>query len=80
MLSLMLSTYQESVQVNLVPASISDEELELNICNTLSLTGHDVRQDDSQVCHRLKKERLLSRNLNAENINAESLLTGNTSK
>ena len=31
---------RESVEVNLVPPSISDEELELNICKALSLTGH----------------------------------------
>ena len=32
---------QESVEVN--PPSISDEELELNVCKALSLTGHEVK-------------------------------------
>ena len=47
---------RESVEVNHVPPSISDEELELNICNALSLTGHEVKPDDLQACHRLKKK------------------------
>ena len=47
---------QESVEVNPVPPSISDEELELNICQALSLTGHEVKPDDLQACHRLKKK------------------------
>ena len=33
---------QESVEVNPVPSSISDEEFELNICKALSLTGHEL--------------------------------------
>ena len=47
---------RESVEVNPVPPSISDEELEMNICKALSLTGHEVKQDDLQACHRLKKK------------------------
>ena len=47
---------RESVEVNPVPPSISDEELELNICKALSLTGHEVKPDDLQACHRLKKK------------------------
>ena len=47
---------QESVEVKPVPASISDEELGLNICKALSLTGHEVKPDDLQACHRLKKK------------------------
>ena len=47
---------RESVEVNPVPPSISDEELELNICQALSLTGHEVKPDDLQACHRLKKK------------------------
>ena len=43
----------ELVEVNLVPASISDEELEVNIGKVLFLTGHD----DVQVCHHLKKRK-----------------------
>ena len=68
------------MQVNPVPESTSDEELELNICKALSLTGHEFKPDDLKACHRLKKKRLLSWNSNVENINAESLLTGKTSK
>ena len=47
---------RESVEVNPVPPSISDEELELNICQALSLTGHEVKPDDLQACHCLKKK------------------------
>ena len=47
---------RESVEVNPVPPSISKEELELNICQALSLTGHEVKPDDLQACHRLKKK------------------------
>ena len=46
----------EPVEVNPVPPSISDEELELNICKALSLTWHEVKPDDLQACHRLKKK------------------------
>ena len=47
---------RESVEVNPVPPSISNEEPELNICQALSLTGHEVKLDDLQACHRLKKK------------------------
>ena len=47
---------RESVEVNPVPPSIRDEELELNICQVLSLTGHEVKPNDLQACHRLKKK------------------------
>ena len=36
-----------------VPPSISDEELEVNICKGFSLTGHEVKL---QACHHLKKK------------------------
>ena len=49
---------RESLEVNPVPASISDEELEDNICKVLSLTGHEVIPDDLQACPQLKKRRL----------------------
>ena len=39
-----------------VPPSINDEELEVNICKALSLTGHEVKPDDLQACRRLKKK------------------------
>ena len=47
---------RESVEVNPVPPSISDEELETNICKALSLTEHEVKPDDLQACYRLKKK------------------------
>ena len=47
---------QESVEVNPATPSISDEELEVNICEALSLTRHEVKPDDLQACHRLKKK------------------------
>ena len=37
-------------------STINDEELEVNICKVLSLTGHEVKPDDLQACHRLKKK------------------------
>ena len=49
---------RESVEVNSVPPSISDEELKLNICKALSLTGYEVKPDDLQSYHRLKKKRI----------------------
>ena len=47
---------RELVEINAVPPSISDEELKLNICKALSLTGHEVKPHDLQDCHRLKKK------------------------
>ena len=46
--------WRESVEVNPVPPLINDEELELNMYKALSLTGHNVKPDDLQACHRLK--------------------------
>ena len=42
--------------MNPVPPSISDEELELNICKSLSLTRHEVKSNVFKVNHRLKKK------------------------
>ena len=50
---------RESVEVTRVPPSISDEELELIICESLSLTGLEVKPNDLQACHRLKKRELV---------------------
>ena len=44
------------MEINSSPASISDEELELNICKVLSLNEHEVKLDDFQACHRVKKK------------------------
>ena len=48
--------WRESVEVNPVTSSISDEELEVNICKAFSLTRHEVKLDKLQACHRLKKK------------------------
>ena len=50
---------RESVKVNPITPSISDDELELNICEALSLTGHEVKPNDLEACHRLKKKELV---------------------
>ena len=47
---------QDSVEVNPVPPSITNEEHELNICQALSLTRHEIKPDDLQACHRLNKK------------------------
>ena len=47
---------RELVEGNPIPPSVSDEELELNICEALSLTGHEVKPNELQACHRLKKK------------------------
>ena len=45
---------QKLVEVNPVPPSISDEELELNICKALTLSGHEIKPNNLQACHCLK--------------------------
>ena len=47
--------WHESIEINRVPASISNEELKDNIYKAISLTGHEVIPDDVQACHHLKK-------------------------
>ena len=47
---------RESVEVNPVPPSINDEELEVNISKALSLIEHEVKPDNLPACHRLKKK------------------------
>ena len=42
--------------MNPVPASIGDDILEISVCEALSLTGHEVKPDDLEACHRLKKK------------------------
>ena len=51
--------WRELVEVNPIPPSISNDELKLNICEALSLTGHEVKPNDLQACHRLKKKELV---------------------
>ena len=47
---------RESLEINPVPASIDDDVLESSVCRALSLTSHEVKPDDLQACHRLKKK------------------------
>ena len=49
---------RESLEINPVPASIGDDVLESSVCTALSLTGHEVKPDDLQACHCLKKRTL----------------------
>ena len=42
--------------LNLVLSSISDDVLESSVCKALSLSGHEMRPDDFQACHRLKEK------------------------
>ena len=44
------------MEINPVPTSIDDDVLENSVCRALSLTGHEVKPDDLQACHRLKKK------------------------
>ena len=47
---------RESLEINYsVPASIGDVP-ENSVCKALSLTGYEVKPDDLQACHRLKKK------------------------
>ena len=41
---------------NPVPTSIDDDVPESSVCRALSLTSHEVKPDDLQACHRLKKK------------------------
>ena len=43
------------IEISPAPASVSDEELEENICKTLSLSGHEVIPDDLQGIPSSKK-------------------------
>ena len=46
---------RESLEINPVPPFIVDDVLENSVCRAFSLTGHVVKPDDLQGCHRLKK-------------------------
>ena len=47
---------RELLEINSVPASIGDDVPENSVCKALSLTGYEVKPDDLQACHRLKKK------------------------
>ena len=44
------------MEINPVPGSIGYDVLEISVCKALSLTSHEVKHDDFQACHRLKKK------------------------
>ena len=46
----------ESLEINTIPASTDDDVLERSVCRTLSLTSHEMKPDDLQACHCLKKK------------------------
>ena len=45
----------ETIEVNSVPADITEDVLEENICKALSLTGVNVVPNDLHTCHRMKR-------------------------
>ena len=47
---------REMLEVNHVPQSISNDELEQNICCVLSLTGTTIKPDDIHACHQMKNK------------------------
>ena len=48
--------WQESAEVNPVPPQSVMKSSQVNMCKALSLTGHEVKPDDLQACHCLKKK------------------------
>ena len=48
------------LEVNPVPQSITNDQLEQGVCRALSLTGTTIKLDDIQACHRIKnKEKVI---------------------
>ena len=47
---------RESLEINPVPASVGDDVLESSLCRAFSVTGHEVKPDDLQTCHHLRKK------------------------
>ena len=46
---------RETIELNPVPADITDAALEENVCKALSLTGVTVVPNDLHACHRMKR-------------------------
>ena len=46
---------RETIELNPVPAYITEDVLEENICKALSLTGVNVVPNDLHACHRMKR-------------------------
>ena len=47
---------RELLETNPVPASFDNDVFENSVCRALSLTCHEVKPDDLQAYHRLKKK------------------------
>ena len=47
---------KEMLEINHVPHSIDNVEIEEKVCEALSLTGTKVKPDDFDACHRMKKK------------------------
>ena len=45
---------REAIELNPVPADITEDALEENVCKALSLTGVNVVPNDLHACHRMK--------------------------
>ena len=50
--------HYESLETNHVPTSTGADVLESSICKVLSLIGHEVKPDDLEACHSLKKKNI----------------------
>ena len=51
---------RETIEINPIPQSIPNTDLENKVCEALSLTGTTVTPDDLQACHRMKnKEKVI---------------------
>ena len=46
---------RETIELNPVPADITEDVLEENICKALSLTGVNIVPNDLHACHRMKR-------------------------
>ena len=46
---------RETIELNPVPADITEDTLEENVCKALSLTGVNVVPNDLHACHRMKR-------------------------
>ena len=51
---------RETIEINPIPQSIPNTDLENKICPAISLTGTTITHDDLQVCHLMKnKEKVM---------------------
>ena len=44
------------LQINLVPYTINNVDLEKKVCEALTLTGTKVKLEDLDTCHRMQKK------------------------